>query len=51
MKLYPESASVQLELDKVKHLLQEKCRSEYAKEKTLLLRLHNKKDFIDHSLP
>ena len=50
MKLYPESASVQLELDKVKHLLQEKCRSEYAKEKASQLRIHTKKDFIEREL-
>src|SRR5687768_105590 len=50
MKLYPESASVQLELDKVKNLLQEKCRSEYAKEKASALRIHTKKDFIERAL-
>lgn len=50
MKLYPESASVQLEFDKIKTLLHERCRSEYAKEKALNLRIHTKKEFIDREL-
>ncbi|HUQ96934.1 MAG TPA: hypothetical protein VM010_04650, partial [Chitinophagaceae bacterium] len=50
MKLYPESASVQLEFDKIKALLHEKCRSEYAKDKTTDLRIHTKKEFIDLQL-
>ena len=50
MKLYPESASLQLEFDKIKNLLTEKCRSEYAKEKAANLRIHTKKDFIDLEL-
>lgn len=50
MKLYPESAAVQLEFDKIKQLLLEKCRSEYAKDKTTDLRIHTKKDFIDLAL-
>jgi DNA mismatch repair protein MutS2 len=50
MKIYPESAPVQLEFDKIKMLLHEKCRSEYAKEKTEGLRIHTKKDPIDLAL-
>lgn len=50
MKLYPESASVQLEFDKIKNLLHEKCRSEYAKQKAADLRIHTKKEFIDREL-
>lgn len=50
MKLYPESASLQLEFDKIKDLLHEKCRSEYAKSKALELRIHTRKDFIDREL-
>lgn len=50
MKLYPESASFQLEFDKIKDLLHEKCQSEYAKEKALDLRIHTKKEFIDRDL-
>ena len=50
MKLYPESASFQLEFDKIKHLLTEKCRSEYAKTKASELRIHTKKEFIELEL-
>lgn len=50
MKLYPESATFQLEFDKIKHLLHEKCSSEYAKNKALELRIHTRKDFIDREL-
>ncbi|MGZ3860810.1 MAG: endonuclease MutS2 [Flavisolibacter sp.] len=50
MKLYPESASVQLEFDKIKALLNEKCRFEYAKVKAEELRIHTRKDFIDREL-
>ena len=31
MKFFPESALVQLEFDKVKTLLEEHCKTEYAK--------------------
>src|SRR5215217_3517324 len=50
MKLYPESALVQLEFDKIKNLLLEKCRSEYAKDKASGLRIHTKKEIIDLQL-
>lgn len=50
MKLYPESADVQLEFTKVKALLVEHCKSEYAKEKAGNLRIHTKKDFIELEL-
>jgi DNA mismatch repair protein MutS2 len=50
MRLYPESALVQLEFDKIKALLHEKCRSEYAKDKAADLRIHTKKEFIDLQL-
>jgi DNA mismatch repair protein MutS2 len=50
MKLYPESATVQLEFDKIKSLLHEKCQSEYARTKALELRIHTKKEFIDREL-
>lgn len=50
MKLYPESASVQLEFDKIKNLLQQKCRFEYAKSKAEDLRIHTRKEFIDRDL-
>ena len=50
MKLYPESATVQLEFDKIRALLTEKCRSEYAKTKATELRIHTKKEFIELEL-
>ncbi len=50
MKLYPESATWQLEFDKIKLLLVEKCRSHYAKQKAAELRIHTKKEFIDREL-
>src|SRR5687767_13467904 len=50
MKLYPESATVQLEFDKIKSLLHEKCQSEYARIKATELRIHTKKEFIDREL-
>lgn len=50
MKLYPESADRQLEFDKIKELLSTHCKSEYGKEKSLGLRIHTKKDFIETDL-
>ena len=50
MKVYPESAVVQLEFDKIKSLLHEKCRTEYAKGKASELRIHTKKEFIETEL-
>ncbi len=46
MKFFPESALVQLELDKVKALLHEHCKTEYAKDKAQNLRIHTGKEFI-----
>ena len=50
MKLFPESAYVQLEFDKVKALLTAHCRSEYAKLKSQELRIHTKKEYIESEL-
>lgn len=50
MKIYPESATVQLEFDKIKALLHEKCQSEYARIKAGDLRIHTRKDFIEREL-
>ncbi len=46
MKIFPESAVYQLEFDKVKDLLVNHCRSEYAKDKAANLRIHTQMDFI-----
>ncbi|MEO5563010.1 MAG: MutS2/Smr-associated SH3 domain-containing protein [Chitinophagaceae bacterium] len=50
MKLYPESAHLQLEFDKVKALLAAFCQTEHARNKTANLRIHTRKDFIDTDL-
>jgi DNA mismatch repair protein MutS2 len=50
MKLFPESAPVQLEFDKIKSLLIQHCRCEYAKEKAAQLRIHTQKNYIETEL-
>jgi DNA mismatch repair protein MutS2 len=50
MKLFPESASQQLEFDKIKTLLAAHCRSEYARHKAENLRIHTHKKFIEPQL-
>src|SRR3569833_1671497 len=50
MKLYPETADVQLEFTKVKALLTEHCKGEYAKNKAQNLRIHTRKEFIELEL-
>jgi DNA mismatch repair protein MutS2 len=50
MKLFPESATLQLEFDKIKALLTDHCSSEYAKNKASDLRIHTRKEFIDIEL-
>ena len=50
MKLFPESAWVQLEFDKIESLLAGYCRSEYAIEKAKQLRIHTKIEFIETEL-
>ncbi len=50
MKFFPDSALVQLELDKVKALLLAHCKTEYAKNKAADLRIHTKKEYIQLQL-
>ena len=50
MRLFPESALVQLEYDKIKGLLKEQCQTEFARSKADDLRIHTKKEFIEHEL-
>jgi DNA mismatch repair protein MutS2 len=50
MKLFPESAYLQLEFDKVKSLLANYCQTEHARQKAMELRIHTRKDFIDIQL-
>ena len=50
MKFFPESALLQLEYEKVKTLLADYCKTQFAKERAANLRIHTKKDFIDLEL-
>ncbi|MEO9021565.1 MAG: DNA mismatch repair protein MutS [Ginsengibacter sp.] len=50
MKLFPESATHQLEFDKIKELLAVHCRSEYARDRALQLRIHTHQKFIEPQL-
>lgn len=50
MKFFPDSALVQLELDKIKALLLAHCKTEYAKNKAADLRIHTKKEYIQLQL-
>jgi DNA mismatch repair protein MutS2 len=50
MKFFPESALVQLEFEKIKGLLKEQCQSEHAKARAEELRIHTRKEFIEHEL-
>ncbi len=50
MKLYPESAYIQLEFDKIKELLANHCQCEYAREKAGNLRIHTHKNFVEAEL-
>ncbi|TCZ69069.1 endonuclease MutS2 [Flaviaesturariibacter aridisoli] len=50
MKLYPESAPVQLEFDKIRSLLHERCRTEYAREKAHDLQIHTNRELIEREL-
>ena len=50
MKFFPESTLHQLEFDKVKELLAAHCRTDFAKDRSLELRIHTKKEFIENDL-
>ena len=50
MKLFPESADVQLEFDRIKALLAAYCQTEYAKEKATQLRVHTRIEFVETEL-
>lgn len=50
MNLYPASTSTQLDFDKVKSLVISFCQTEYAKNKSQELRVHNQKKYIDVAL-
>ncbi len=50
MKLFPESAYLQLEFDKVKALLAAYCQTDHARQRADQLRIHTRKEFIDTEL-
>src|SRR3954454_16860666 len=50
MKIYPESAVVQLEFDKIKSLLVAHCKTDFAKNKAENLRIHTHKNYIELEL-
>jgi DNA mismatch repair protein MutS2 len=50
MRIFPESALVQLEFDKIKHLLAEHCNTEYARDRATDLRVHTRRDYIELQL-
>lgn len=50
MKLFPESASVQLEFDKIKELLSNYCQTAWAHAKAGQLRVHTKIAFVQTEL-
>lgn len=50
MKLFPGSADIQLEFDKVKDLLANYCQTDYARSKAEELRIHTRKEFVETAL-
>ena len=50
IRYFPESALGQLEFDKIRGLLAEKCKSTYAREKAASLRIHTRLEFIQIEL-
>ncbi len=50
MKLYPESAYIQLEFNKVKELLANYCQTDHARTKAQNLRIHTRKEFVETEL-
>ncbi len=50
MKLYPASADHQLEFHKIRELLSHYCQFADAREKALELRVHTRKEFVEHEL-
>ncbi len=50
IKYFPESALGQLEFDKIRDLLAEKCKSAFGKEKAFSLRIHTRREIIQVEL-
>lgn len=50
MKVFPESAPVQLEFNKIKELLANYCQADHARNKALQLRIHTRREFVETEL-
>ncbi len=50
IRYFPESALTQLEFDKIRALVAAHCKSAYAREKTLNLRVHTRQEIIEREL-
>jgi len=50
LKLYPESAGVQLEFEKIRQIIHDYCASEAGKVRASEMRIHTRKEFIDLAL-
>ncbi|MEO6964018.1 MAG: hypothetical protein ABIY90_18765, partial [Puia sp.] len=50
IRYFPESALTQLEFDKIQALVGAHCKSAYAREKTLNLRVHTRQEIIEREL-
>ena len=50
IRYFPESALTQLEFDKIRALVAAHCKSAYAREKTLNLRIHTRQEIIEREL-
>ncbi|MBI3139919.1 MAG: DNA mismatch repair protein MutS [Sphingobacteriales bacterium] len=50
MRLFPESAHIQLEFNKVRDLLAHYCQTDHARTRAQQLRIHTKKEMIEREL-
>ena len=50
MRLFPESADLQLEFDKIKHIVTDYCSSQLGKQRATEMRIHTQKTYIETEL-
>lgn len=50
MKLFPQSADVQLEFDKIREIVHQYCNTEMGRHRATQMRIHTRKEFIDLEL-
>jgi DNA mismatch repair protein MutS2 len=50
LKLFPQSADLQLEFDKVKQIVMDYCSSQLGKQRAGEMRIHTRKDYIETEL-